>query len=264
MGLLFRTRGTYTPLLRAPLQLSPAKVDFHISATSFFSCSLEKSYLMSNSFFRKKRGAEHMASMTISAHVISVGNKIIQLRNVSEASIWKDTSHRSLVRWLMFIGFMILLFGLSAYTRDETISLFLRKLYDIGNSLGLSTHSKQTTVNFIASLVGALRQVGTILSRSYPSANVTIFFVAIGFLAVALLVKPKYMLQLQTNAGIITALTSRNRKFMQKVLTKVQYAMSHPDANITFKVNTITNNITDSLIGNMIGGDSFRTSQSSY
>jgi uncharacterized membrane-anchored protein len=197
-----------------------------------------------------------MSTMTISNHVISVGNKIIQMSNVSEATIWKDTSHRSRVFWLIFAGFVALLFGLSAFTRDEAIRLFLNSLYGLGDAIGLTADIKQAAVTFTAFIIGVSRRAGASLLSSYPSANIVVFLVAGGFLIAALLVKPKYLLYLHTTAGIITALTSKNRKFIHKVLDKIQYAMQHPNANINFKVNTVTNNITDSTIGTMVGRDS--------
>lgn len=151
-------------------------------------------------------------TLVITASLITVGNAVIQLRNVAQASIWQKRISKSGAGLMAVVG--IVAIGISLFAEAPQLDVALRWALGIAGCCLFSWGMVPRTV---------------------------------------------YMLYLQTNAGAITPVASRDRKFVEEILRAIQVAMSRPDGNthFEFKVDSrnINNNITGSTIGQMVGGD---------
>lgn len=157
--------------------------------------------------------------MDISSKTVTFANKIIQTRNISEASSWKNESGKP--GWGVYaLGIIFLLVGLGVAGSNLMVAA-------VGVGLGALI------------IVGCLRW------------------------------RPTYELQLQTNAGKVTALTSRDEGFIEEILSRIHMAMSEPDSSKSYHVNVDAKTIHEGSVSvsassgvNVVSGDSSNVQQS--
>ncbi|HVY84076.1 MAG TPA: DUF6232 family protein [Caulobacterales bacterium] len=158
------------------------------------------------------------SSMDINSKTVAFANKIIQTRNISEASSWKDEKGKPGIGVYILAGILILA-GLGALGSNFLITLIL--------------------VAVGAAIIWGCMQW-----------------------------KPTYELQLQTNAGKVTALSSKDEAFIDDILQRIHRAMAEPNSTANYHVNvdakTIQENkvtVSNSTGVNVVGGDATSTTQ---
>ncbi|GAB6845496.1 hypothetical protein HNR00_001480 [Methylorubrum rhodinum] len=133
-----------------------------------------------------------MAKLTITNHVMSIGGRIIQIKNIAEVGVVEDKSDQSKSGFLFMVG--------------------------IGGILG-----------------GAM----------IPSFLVFLFGGAMIALGVYIN-KKKYLLMLQTNAGKITPLRSKDLTLLESIVEKLNDAMSRE--TVSYSIDISDSIIMDSQI----------------
>lgn len=136
-----------------------------------------------------------MAKLTITNHVMSIGGRIIQIKNIAEVGVIEDKSHESRSGLCFLIGIGGIIGGFS-------IPSFLSFLFG-----------------------AAMLVVGWYLNKA------------------------KYLLMLQTNAGKITPLKSKDLSLLESIVSKLNDAMSHE--GVSYSIDISDSIIIDSQIGKM-------------
>jgi hypothetical protein len=134
-----------------------------------------------------------MTQIAITPNAIVVGNKVIELRDVIEAGIWRRNLGGASATHFALCSCLLLVLALVALISNEATSPVL---------------DSAPRACFAASVgVGALCIVAVVLALS---------------------MRTTYELHLQTHDGVMTALTSREQHRIFEVLSKIDHEMANP------------------------------------
>jgi hypothetical protein len=201
--------------------------------------------------------------MRITPFVVSLDNKDINTRNITEISVWRIRRDWPPILWGVLIFFTGLVlcyvsgYGLIAdflYAELNISIRFLNQLY--GNFIQLFS------LNYVFNLS---RQIG----HGYVLVAGSLITGSGMFLAWPLVAGPKYSLILQTSAGKVTALQSKDLKFLQAVQGRIREVINASGEVSTYSINVDNKTIqegnkvhvSDSQGVNVVGGAATNVSQ---
>jgi hypothetical protein len=145
-----------------------------------------------------------MTQISITPNAIFVGKKVIELRDVIEAGIWRRESRGASATHFALWGCLLLALALVALISNVATSPVL---------------DSAPRACFAASVgVGALCIVAVVLARS---------------------MRTTYELHLRTHDGVMTALTSREQHRIFEVLSKIDYEMANLHEHVRSEVTML-------------------------